>query len=260
MTSHGGEPAPGREPGADPLEILNERLARGEIDAGEYASRRDLLPGGPTEPGNPAAPRASGWTPGRRRAAATAAAAVLVGAAIGGVLAASSGSGQPLRGAAQVSCTAPANLPGQTVNVVETDHGMGVGPGYGGMMGNGQAGTGQYAGSGRMMRILLSQSTVPAGTISFRVENLGSLTHELVVLPLAPGQQPGTRTVGPDETVSERGSLGEASATCAGGHGDGIRPETSGWVTLNLDPGRYELICNVPGHYAHGMYAELTVR
>ncbi|MHB1431750.1 MAG: SHOCT domain-containing protein, partial [Streptosporangiaceae bacterium] len=61
MTSHGGEPTPGREPGADPLEILNERLARGEIDAGEYASRRDLLPGGPTEPGNPAAPRACVW-------------------------------------------------------------------------------------------------------------------------------------------------------------------------------------------------------
>ena len=36
-----------------------------------------------------------------------------------------------------------------------------------------------------------------------------------LVLPLAAGQWPGARTVGPDGTVSEAGSLGETSATCA---------------------------------------------
>ena len=40
---------------------------------------------------------------------------------------------------------------------------------------------------------------------------------------------------------------------------DGIAPGAAGWVTLHLDPGRYELICNLPGHYAAGMYAELDV-
>lgn len=33
----------------------------------------------------------------------------------------------------------------------------------------------------------------------------------------------------------------------------------SGWVTVTLPPGRYELICNLPGHCAEGMYTQLTV-
>ncbi|MGV8964931.1 MAG: sulfocyanin-like copper-binding protein [Cellulomonas sp.] len=28
---------------------------------------------------------------------------------------------------------------------------------------------------------------------------------------------------------------------------------------MTLAPGHYELICNLPGHYAAGMYTELTV-
>jgi uncharacterized cupredoxin-like copper-binding protein len=30
-------------------------------------------------------------------------------------------------------------------------------------------------------------------------------------------------------------------------------------VTLTLGPGSYELVCNLPGHYAAGMHAELDV-
>jgi uncharacterized cupredoxin-like copper-binding protein len=36
-------------------------------------------------------------------------------------------------------------------------------------------------------------------------------------------------------------------------------PGASGWVTVTLPPGRYELVCNLPGHYAAGMYTQLTV-
>ena len=42
------------------------------------------------------------------------------------------------------------------------------------------------------------------------------------------------------------------------GAGQGIRPGSSGWVTLTLAPGHYELVCNLPGHYAAGMHTELT--
>ncbi len=41
--------------------------------------------------------------------------------------------------------------------------------------------------------------------------------------------------------------------------GDGIAPGAASWVTLHLDAGRYELICNLPGHYAAGMFTELDV-
>jgi uncharacterized cupredoxin-like copper-binding protein len=90
------------------------------------------------------------------------------------------------------------------------------------------------------------------------VINSGYLTHELVVLPLPANQPPGARPVRADGTVDEAGSRGEASAGCASGAGDGIAAGSAGWVTLHLPAGRYELICNLPGHYAAGMYTGRT--
>ena len=59
--------------------------------------------------------------------------------------------------------------------------------------------------------------------------------------------------------MSESGSLGEASRSCAAGAGDGINAGSVGWVTVNLAPGTYELVCNLPNHYADGMHQELVV-
>jgi len=43
------------------------------------------------------------------------------------------------------------------------------------------------------------------------------------------------------------------------GAGEGIVPGASGWVTVTLAPGQYELVCNLAGHYTAGMYTQLTV-
>ncbi len=40
---------------------------------------------------------------------------------------------------------------------------------------------------------------------------------------------------------------------------DRITSGTTGWVTVALAAGRYELICNLPNHYANGMYEEFDV-
>lgn len=169
-------------------------------------------------------------------------------------------------GSTGTTCTAPA-LPGSVVDVELTDMGGGMMRGdHGPMRGAGPmrgSGFGPVGGSGRgaagMMAVELSRTEVPAGAVSLRVSNLGTRVHELVVLPLDGTARPGQRTVGPGGTVDESGSLGEASATCAPGEGDGIAAGTQGWVTLQLGAGRYELVCNLPGHYAAGMYAELDV-
>ena len=95
--------------------------------------------------------------------------------------------------------------------------------------------------------------------MSLRVHNTGALTHEVVVVPLGPNQYPGQRAIGADGKVDESASLGEASRTCDAGEGDGIAAGTMGWTTLNLSPGRYELLCNIAGHYGAGMYTELDV-
>lgn len=88
---------------------------------------------------------------------------------------------------------------------------------------------------------------------------MGWRTHEMVVLPLALAQAAGHRVTGADGKVDETGSLGEASASCAAGTGEGIKAGTVGWVTSNLAPGRYELVCNIRNHYANGMHQLFVV-
>ncbi len=153
------------------------------------------------------------------------------------------------RNSIQTTCTVP-NLPGTVVNVSVTNMG---GP----MMGG--AGTGGGV-RGGMMRLTADATTVPHGTVSFVATNLGSINHELVILPLPHNQIVGTRPLRDDSTVDETASIGEASNTCGSGTGDGIAPGASSWTTVTLAPGRYELVCNLPGHYAAGMYTQLTVQ
>ena len=118
-------------------------------------------------------------------------------------------------------------------------------------------------GGSRMMRgsmqLTVDRPTVARGEISFLVTNAGNIPHEMMIVPLADTQTAGTRPVGRDGRIDEAGSLAEAAATCAEGEGDGILPFAAGWITLDLPPGRYELFCNLPGHYWAGMYTQLTV-
>ena len=112
---------------------------------------------------------------------------------------------------------------------------------------------------GGAMGLSVDHATVPHGTVSFLVTNDGSIDHEMVVLPLAGSQTAGARPVGVDGKVDEAGSLGEVSRKGGAGAGDGIALGASGWVTVTLAPGHYELVCNLPRHYSAGMYTQLNV-
>ncbi|MFG2886381.1 sulfocyanin-like copper-binding protein [Streptomyces sp. NPDC048297] len=151
-------------------------------------------------------------------------------------------------------CGAPATK-GSAVDVTVWDMGhMMRGP-NGPAPNNGRHG---WYGMG-MMRLVARPATVPAGRVTVRVVNAGTLTHEVIVLPLPAGRAAGERAIGSDGRVSEAGSLGEASRTCGAGAGHGIVSGAAAWTTVTLRAGRYELLCNVPGHYAAGMYTELDV-
>jgi uncharacterized cupredoxin-like copper-binding protein len=168
-------------------------------------------------------------------------AAVALATGTAAVVALWSGSSTPVNGAyGVISCRAPA-LPGSTVDVQVTD-------------------SGDMMMSQTPMRVALvtTPSTVPAGRVSFVVANTGVLVHELVVLPL-PTDGPGTRPTGTDGKIDESQSPGESSRSCAGGAGNGIAPGSTGWTTVTLKPGRYELVCDQPWHYAAGMFDVLTV-
>jgi uncharacterized cupredoxin-like copper-binding protein len=145
-------------------------------------------------------------------------------------------------------CDAPA-LPGAAVDITLSDMST--------MMRGGQMGWRAWRPG--MMRVTAAPSTATHGTVSLRVTNTGVMTHELVVLPLPAGVAVGARSFGDDGKVDETGSLGEASRSCAGGAGEGITPGATSWTTLTLPAGRYELICNLPGHDAAGMFTELDI-
>lgn len=90
--------------------------------------------------------------------------------------------------------------------------------------------------------------TAPAGDVTFEFTNAGKVEHELIVLKTDAAV--GSLKPGDDGRVSEDESVGEVSETPAG--------ETKS-ETINLKPGKYLLVCNIPGHYAAGMRATLVV-
>jgi len=139
-------------------------------------------------------------------------------------------------------------LPGTVVNVSLTN--------MGGPMMGGQGSTMMGRGG---MGLIADHATVPHGTVSFYVANDGSIDHEMVVLPLADTQTAGRRPITGEGRVDEAGSLGEASKTNGEGAGEGIVAGASGWMTITLAPGHYELVCNLAGHYTAGMFTEITV-
>jgi len=112
---------------------------------------------------------------------------------------------------------------------------------------------------GGTMLLRSDRVEVPAGTVTLQLSNAGAVPHEIVILPLPDGRQLGERSVRRDGTVDESDSLGEASQFGGAGSGDGINSGTTGWVTLELAPGRYEIACNIENHYAAGMYTLLVV-
>lgn len=112
---------------------------------------------------------------------------------------------------------------------------------------------------GSRMRLRTCARSVPAGQVSLLAVNRGWRAHELVVLPLEGGSTVGRLVPGADGRVDEAHTLGESSRSCRRDGGDGITSGATGWTSLTLLPGRYELVCNLKNHYANGMRALLVV-
>lgn len=130
-----------------------------------------------------------------------------------------------------------------------------MGPGYGqGMMGQGYGPGYGMMGQGMMggMSLRANLTSVKAGKITFDVTNLSrSIVHEMIVVavenPNAPLPYDYNTGQIPEKQVK---MLGET---------DEMAPNSEKTITLDLKPGAYLLICNVPGHYAAGMWTSLTV-
>ncbi|HXG77574.1 MAG TPA: hypothetical protein VNJ53_13495 [Gaiellaceae bacterium] len=90
-----------------------------------------------------------------------------------------------------------------------------------------------------------------AGEVEFVVRNMGRITHELIVLRTA--TRAGNLKPRPEEPskVVEPGFQFEL---------EDIEPGDRVTIALPLKKGHYVLLCNIEGHYAGGMHADLTLR
>jgi uncharacterized cupredoxin-like copper-binding protein len=105
-------------------------------------------------------------------------------------------------------------------------------------------------GGAQVMR--LDRGEVPAGRVTFKVRNDSRDTvHEFLLVPtaLTPDRFPLTKA---GDRVDEKKLKGIKEL------GD-LKPGKAGTMTVDLKPGHYVVFCNQPGHFGHGMHAELTV-
>jgi uncharacterized cupredoxin-like copper-binding protein len=103
----------------------------------------------------------------------------------------------------------------------------------------------------RDFRITVSPARVHAGTVRLLIHNRGPDTHELLIVRSSSANLP-LRSDG--LTVNEAALDGATAATM-----EGRGPGTVEALLVHLKPGRYELFCNMAGHYLGGMRTELVV-
>jgi uncharacterized cupredoxin-like copper-binding protein len=96
-------------------------------------------------------------------------------------------------------------------------------------------------------------TSLPAGNVTLQITNNGKLMHELLVF--ATNLDAKSLPTMPDGTVNEDGpGLTKVS------DGDNINAGAAQSRAVDLTkPGTYVFVCNLPGHYALGMYTTVTV-
>jgi hypothetical protein len=114
--------------------------------------------------------------------------------------------------------------------------------------------------------IAVHPGLVQSGNVSVTISNIGSITHELVVVRAASAsalprvKKAGERSVGAvnEEAIAEADKMGETGDVAA---------RTTVTKQFNLQPGTYVMFCNIDNktggavlnHFTHGMVATLVV-
>lgn len=97
-------------------------------------------------------------------------------------------------------------------------------------------------------------ATAKAGPTTIEAPNEGTVEHELVLFKT--NMNPAKLPTEADGSVDEE-KLDEVAGE-AGEIAD-VEPGETKSEKFNLTPGKYVMFCNLPGHYAQGMYGTLTV-
>ncbi len=116
--------------------------------------------------------------------------------------------------------------------------------------GGGAPATGPISAELKEFSITLGRNTTSTGVVQFAVRNAGAVIHEFVVID--------TDTPAASLPVEGQG-VSEAGMTVVDEIED-IAIGATPTLDVNLAAGHYAIICNIDGHYAAGMHADLTVQ
>jgi uncharacterized cupredoxin-like copper-binding protein len=105
-------------------------------------------------------------------------------------------------------------------------------------------------------KIVLDKTSASSGDVTFNVNNDGPSTHEFVVFKTdLPEASLPTKKENGAVIVDEEGQgvthIDEVEDVAKGASED---------LTVNLKPGKYVVLCNLPTHYQLGMHASFTVK
>lgn len=99
-------------------------------------------------------------------------------------------------------------------------------------------------------------AVISAGVKTLQIANVASIQHEVLVFHPDASIDPTHLPLGPDGNVNE-----DAPGVNKISDGDNIDPGTSQTRQIDLtQPGTYVFVCNLPGHYAMGMWTKVTVQ
>jgi iron uptake system component EfeO len=97
--------------------------------------------------------------------------------------------------------------------------------------------------------VTLSSAETSAGSVTFAATNDGTLTHEIEVFE--GDADPASLPIENDVANTEGWTLVDEI--------EDITPGSSADLTLDLEAGSYQIVCNLAGHFSKGMYSTLTV-
>ena len=114
-----------------------------------------------------------------------------------------------------------------------------------------EATSNDITGSVSEWEVAVDDTSAEAGTITFEITNDGTIGHEFLIVKtdIAPGEIPVDGNIFPEdasgiEVIDEIGEFDEG---------------TTESLTVTLDPGTYQLVCNLPSHYENGMFVGFEV-
>ena len=99
--------------------------------------------------------------------------------------------------------------------------------------------------------VAVDATTAAAGDVTFTMTNEGTIGHEFLVVKtdIAVGEIPldGDHFAEPTDGIEVINEIGE------------FAKGTTESLTVNLAPGTYQLVCNLPDHYDAGMFISFKV-